>query len=253
MSKDTFSIFFFFAALLGGALYYGSLFQKPLHWVSENIKNTYNSAIESVSDTFEEHFNQQKTIIRLKSELQKYDKNHLLMHQFATELNDLFQENNSSFKVNPDIELVRAISYAKFADINRLWLKMDDFNSSKVYGLVHKERTAGIVISKNGKPLALLNNDFKSSYAVYVGSNKAPGIIRGQNEKNLIVEFIPTWIDIAVGDEVITSGMDNLFFKGIKVGKVLSLQQSQGYQSAVVKPYYEAKEPGYFHVIRKIR
>jgi len=253
MNKGSFGTFFLFAALLSGALYYGSYIQTPFLSVTNTIKTSYHTVIESIVNTFNEHLNQQAQIQQLRAELSNYEKNHIVMHQFATELNDLFTENNSSFKLSPDVALVRALSYAKFGDTNKLWLQMNDFNRSKVYGLVYKERAAGIVINKDNRPLALLNDDYKCTYAVYVGKEMAPGIVHGQNEKNLIVNFIPTWISIAIGDEVITSGMDNLFFKGLKVGKVLSVHSSQGFQSAVIEPYYQSKEPSYFHVIKKVR
>ncbi|MEO1938539.1 MAG: rod shape-determining protein MreC, partial [Sulfurimonas sp.] len=51
------------------------------------------------------------------------------------------------------------------------------------------------------------------------------------------------------GDEVTTSGLDNIFFPGLKVGKVISLSKSQGYQRAVVEQYYKANRPSYFHII----
>jgi rod shape-determining protein MreC len=130
---------------------------------------------------------------------------------------------------------------------------MPPFDPSEVYGLVHKESVAGIVVLQDGRPMALLNGALKSSYAVYVGENKAPGIVHGLNSKELIVEFIPTWIDIKEGDEVLTSGLDNLFFPGLKVGRVISIEQSQGYQNAIIAPYYNPSNPSYFHVIKKIR
>ena len=105
----------------------------------------------------------------------------------------------------------------------------------------------------NGKPLALLNRDIKSAYSVYIGKNHAPGIAHGNNDQHLIVDFIPTWYDIKKGDEVITSGLDNIFFKGLKVGRVLSVTSSQGYQNAVIEQYYKDNEPSYFHMIRKLK
>jgi rod shape-determining protein MreC len=130
---------------------------------------------------------------------------------------------------------------------------MNDFNSSKIYGLVYKDSVAGIVISKDSKPIALLNGDIKSSYAVFVGEDDAPGIAHGNNDNTIIVNFIPSWINIKVGDEVISSGLDNLFFRGLKVGKVLSIKKSQGYQSVVVDPYFKSKEPRYFYVITEVQ
>ncbi|MDQ1337449.1 MAG: rod shape-determining protein MreC, partial [Campylobacterota bacterium] len=171
----------------------------------------------------------------------------------ASEINDIFVQNRSSFKTDPNVELVRTISYQKFGDQNRVWLEIDDYNSSKIYGLTYNELVAGIVVSHNGRPLGLLNSDTKSSYAVYVGDENAPGIVQGNNSKHLLVKFIPAWFLIEVGDEVVTSGLDEIFFKGLKVGTVVSVTKSQGYQTAVIEPFYKANDPNYFHMIKKVR
>jgi len=67
------------------------------------------------------------------------------------------------------------------------------------------------------------------------------------------VSFIPAWFNLRIGDEVKTSGLDNIFFKNLKVGKVIAIKKSQGYQDAVVAPYFKSNEPNYFHIIRKIK
>ncbi|MBU0631613.1 rod shape-determining protein MreC [bacterium] len=253
MNKGLLSFFIIFIALLGGAIYYTNSIQAPFIALSNTIQTSYFNTVASISDIIEEHFNQQKHIIKLKEQLAEYDKNHLVMQQLSSELNNLYHENNSSIKTDPKVELVRAISYVKFSDMNRLWLEMSDFNSSKIYGLVYKDSVAGIVISKGDSPIALLNGDIKSSYAVFVGDEDAQGIAHGNNDNTVIVNFIPSWITIKVGDEVISSGLDNLFFRGLKVGKVLSIKKSQGYQSVVVDPYFKSKEPRYFYVIREVQ
>ena len=253
MKREVLGIFLLFATLFGLALFFSTGLQGPILSLTNGIKNSYKSTTASIGRSYDEHFAQQQTIQELQRRLALYEESHLILHQVATELNALFVENNSSFKVNPKVELVRTISYAKFGDINKVWIDTPDFNSSKVYGLVHKENVAGIVIMKDGRPMALLNGALKSSYAVYVGEDKAPGIVHGLNTKELIVEFIPTWIKIKEGDEVLTSGLDNLFFPGLKVGKVISVEQSQGYQNAIIRPYYNASNPDYFHLIKSIR
>jgi len=253
MKREVLGIFLLFATLFGLALFFSTGLQGPILSLTNGIKNSYKSTTASIGNSYDEHLAQQQTIQDLHKKLALYEESHLILHQVATELNALFIENNSSFKVNPKVELVRTISYAKFGDINKVWIDTPDFNSSKVYGLVHKENVAGIVIMKDGRPMALLNGALKSSYAVYVGEDKAPGIVHGLNTKELIVEFIPTWIKIKEGDEVLTSGLDNLFFPGLKVGKVLSVEQSQGYQNAIIRPYYNASNPDYFHLIKSIR
>ncbi len=207
---------------------------------------------DTIAKKYDEHFDQAKSIEELRGTLKEYTESHLTAHQIAVEFNALLLENNSTLFANPSTALVRAISYANFGDFNKLWLEMDEFNNSRIYGLIYGEKSAGIVTSKNSKPLALLNADLKCSYAVYVGDDRAPGIIRGQNSDRMIVEYIPIWIPISVGDEVVTSGLDGLFFDDVKVGKVVDISLSRGYQQAVVEPYYKGNEPKYFHIITKV-
>jgi len=236
-----------------GALYYTNTIQSPLLSSLNAIKVFYHNSVKNITDTVEKHFFQAQKITDLKAQLQEYKNNHLIMQQLVSELEDLYKENNSTLSIDPKTELVRAISYEKFGNLNRIWIDIPDYNASKIYGLVYKEMVAGIVIPKENKALALLNSDIKSTYAVYIGDEKAPGIAHGNNDKNLVVNFIPAWFSIKVGDEVITSGLDHIFFKGLKVGRVIKLSKSQGYQNAVVKPYYKACEPSYFHIIRTLR
>jgi rod shape-determining protein MreC len=253
MSKGLFKFLFVSFSLFFGAFYYSSTIQTPIIGVLNSAKLYFNNTVDYLQNKFEQHTFQAKTIEELQSELNKYENNHLVMQQLASELNDLFSENSSSLKSNPEVELVRVISYKKFGNFNRVWIDMNDFNSSKVYGLTHKEIVAGIVISQNNQPLALLNKDIKSTYAVQIGKNKAPGIAHGNNSEYLVVKFIPAWFKLNVGDEVTTSGLDKVFFKGLKVGKIISISSSQGYQNAIVDPYYKANNPNYFHLIKKVR
>ncbi|MDQ7068085.1 MAG: rod shape-determining protein MreC [Sulfurimonas sp.] len=253
MNKELFSYLFVIIALLIGALYYNNAIQSPIISSLNTIKTSYHNINESIKNSIDEYFTQASAIKELRQNLLKYENNHLVMQELASEIHDLYQENRSPLKLNTKVELVRAISYEKFGNFNRLWMEVPDYNSSKIYGISYKELVAGIIISKNGRALALLNQDIKSAYAVYVGNNSAPGIVHGNNNNLLIVNFIPAWSKIEKGDEVITSGLDNIFIKGLKVGRVISVTTEQGYQNAIIEPYYKSNEPSYFHMIRSIR
>ena len=253
MNKELFSYFFVLIALLVGALYYNNTIQSPLISTLNSIKKSYHSSRKYISDTIDQHFYQASEIEKLNKKLVFYKKSHLQMHELAIEIQDLYKIKNSPLQTKPEVELVRSISYQKFGNFNRLWIDVPEYNSSKIYGLTYKEFVAGIVINKNEKPLALLNQDIKSAYSVYVGKKNAPGITHGNNANNLVVNFIPTWFEIKVGDEVISSGLDKIFMKGLKVGKVLSVTSSQGYQNAIIEPYYKSNEPNYFYMIKRIK
>lgn len=253
MNKELFPTLVLIIALFGAALYYFESVQRPFLSLLAFTKETYHETVESIGQTIDEHFAQQETIQELREQLKGYEKNRLTIKQLQAENSALFRANNSTFTTRPDVGLARVLSYSKFGDHRKLWLQMNDFNATKVYGLVYNEIAAGIVVSEHQRPMALLNGDPKSTYAVFVGDKLAPGIVHGNNSDQLLVKFIPTWIPIKTGDEVITSGLDNLFFHGLRVGKVLSVTLSQGYQTALIDPYYKANEPAYFHVIRDIR
>ena len=253
MNRGLRSFFFIFIALISGAIYFSNTIQAPFISALNHIKSSYHNSIDFIELKLSEHTFQANHINELTLKIQKYENNHLVMQQLASEVNDLYKVNKSKLKFNPKVSLIRTISYQKFGDLNRIWLDIDDYNSSKIYGLVYKELVAGIVISEKGQALGLLNKDIKSSYAVYVGDGHAPGIAHGNNAQNLVVRFIPAWFTLNEGDEVITSGLDNIFFKGLKVGKVLSVTKSQGYQNAIIEPYYKANNPNYFYIIRTVK
>lgn len=250
MNKELTGFFFIFFALFIGAIYYSDTVQKPFISTLNQIKSYYHISVEYVEDKIQQHTNQAKHIKELKKELIQYENSHLVMKELLVELNELHRLTKSTLYSKPQVELARTISYVTFGDLNRLWLEIAEYDSSKIYGLVYKEMVAGIVIPKADKPMALLNNDIKSSYSVFIGKHLAPGIAHGNNAKTITIDFIPAWYTIKEGDEVITSGLDDIFFKGLKVGKVLSVSSAQGYQSAIVEPYFKPNNPNYFYVIK---
>jgi rod shape-determining protein MreC len=195
--------------------------------------------------------NQRELIDRLKSENEESKKLAILSISLANELNLIISRHKTLDSFRGELKLIRVISYAKFGDFHKFWINFKDFNQSKVYGILENSYVAGIVINKNSKPLALLNGDEKASYAVNIGQNEAPAIIRGASKNRLIADFIPSWIDVQVGDEVVTSGLDNIFFAGLKVGKVKDIEYSQGYKVATIEPYAKLFNPSYFYVIDK--
>jgi rod shape-determining protein MreC len=125
-----------------------------------------------------------------------------------------------------------------------------DKNISTPKGLIYNNTTAGVAI-KNIKnySLAYLNNNKNVIYTVFIGNKKIPGILYG-GEK-IIIKYIPKYHKIKVGDLVITSGLDKVFYEGVKVGKITSIKQTQLYQEATIKPFYNPLHPTFFYVVGK--
>lgn len=217
--------------------------------VSNSVVAYFDSFLIYSKNLFSEHFNQAKNIAELRAENAKLKEATALLDAFSYELNDLLK-NNQAKNFNPKIKIARALSYAQIGDHSKIWLDFEDFDKNKTYGLILNDKTAGIVINQNDRPLAILQNDPKSVFAVYIGNDKIPGIAKG-NGKNIEVKYIAKWLTPQIGDEVRTSGLDEMFFGGTLVGKVIELIDENIYVTAVVEPAAKITIPSYLYVITK--
>ncbi|MBS9782708.1 MAG: rod shape-determining protein MreC, partial [Arcobacter sp.] len=184
-----------------------------------DIKISYINKMINFSTTLEKYFNQAKIIERLREEnntLKLYKSLYIMNKNKLVSLNKYHLLKNNIKDSN--IQLVKVLSYINFNDFTKVWLdlKKEDEN---ILGLISNEYAAGIVINENNRAVALLNGNKKCSYAVFIGDKKVPGILTSsKNGKELLIKYIPAWSEIKENDEVITSGMDNIFFEGLKVG-----------------------------------
>ncbi|WP_200763729.1 rod shape-determining protein MreC [Nitrosophilus alvini] len=238
-----------FLLLFIGSVKLSDALQSRLLFFTNFLKSTYLDISGYFENLIFEHIKQQETIQKLYNENLKLKETHLKYPAYKNELFALKNECNASASFDFETKVVRVLSYAKFGDFMRLWIDFEEFEPEKIYGITKNGYAAGIVVSKNGKPLALLNGDPKCSYAVEIGEVKAPGIATGKNEREMEVKFIPMWKEIKVGDEVITSGLDMIFFHGIKVGKVARIKKSGSYKTALVRTYADILSPRYFTLI----
>ncbi len=219
------------------------------------VNDTINGLIETylglqryVQENVSEHFKQKEQIVQLKEEVKNLKRSRTILISFAGKLNRLLEASGDK-PYNPKMQLVESVSYERISNYNRVWMNMNDFNSSRIYGLISNGSTAGIVISKNNRPLGLLQGDNKCIFSVATGKDRLPGVAMGNGE-HILVKYIPLWMEPKVGDEVVTSGLDNIFPIGIPVGKVMSIKKEESYQSAVVKPYSTSKTPAFFYIIK---
>ncbi len=249
MNRTIFSIILLGGVFLFTSLNYGENIKNYILSITNRIKLTYLETHQDIDNFFNTMVNQKELIEKLKMENEENKRLALLGIGFANELNKLIANYKSIKKFTPNLYLIRVISYAKFGDLFKFWIDFTNFDENKIYGLIQNGFVAGVVVNKNSKPLALLNGDDKCSYAVNIGKNQAPGIIKGVNKNELLADFIPSWVEVKIGDEVVTSGLDKIFFSGIKVGIVTKIEYSQGYKVATIKPYANILNPSYFYII----
>lgn len=229
------------------SLHYGENIKINLLKINDMLVNSGYSVSDYIGNSISEHFNQAEQIRLLKEQNQKLEESNALVSTFANQLNLLLEDKNST-QYFPQVSLVRAISYVNINDYNRLWLSSTSFSGNKNRGLIYKGYTAGIVILKEGRPMALLQQDEDCVFSVYIGEQKVPGVLQG-NGSDVRLKFIPKIQKIKAGDTVYTSGLDNIFFSGVPVGTVKSVIDDDIYQSAIIEPFAHIALPSYMYMV----
>jgi rod shape-determining protein MreC len=86
---------------------------------------------------------------------------------------------------------------------------------------------------------------------VEIGEEKITALARGQGNFKAKIELIPKEKEISPGDKVFTSALGHNFPKGILVGEIEEIKESDisGFKEANLKPYFEFKNLGYLFVI----
>ncbi len=214
-----------------------------------DLKLSYIDKVIHLSTTVEKYFNQATTIEYLKNENKELKEYKILYTSTQKQLDTLKELiiGLDPSELRPKIELVKVLSYINFNDFTKVWLdqKKDD---EKILGLITENYAAGIVVKKDDRAIALLNGNKECSYAVFIGKNKVPGIITSSKDgKSMLIKFIPIWSEIKKGDEVITSGMDNIFFEGLKVGRITEITTLPDMKIATLRPYANVLEKKYFY------
>lgn len=214
------------------------------------VKELYvNNAIK-LQNSVEKYFNQASTINRLQKENQEL-KNYKELHLASeNELNSVLRSLQYKRTNEHDIKFSKVLSYVNFDNFTRVWLdykKEDD----TILGVISNGYAAGIAVKQVNRTKALLNGSEKCNYSIFIGDEKAPGIIhKSKNRHYLLAKYVPIYYDIKKGDEVITSGMDNIFFEGLKVGKVVGIKKMQDMQEIEIKPYAKVLKQKYFFVYK---
>ncbi|PAF44790.1 rod shape-determining protein MreC [Helicobacter sp. 11S02596-1] len=221
--------------------------------LTDKMKIWVSSTQDSIKLAYEKYLHQASTIETYKKELQDYTKTQLELQALQTRFEELSDFIKQKAPENPDFISTRAFSYVGIGDYNRIWLDFDiaPYPKSKIFGIVQNGNAIGIATIKNNRLMGLLNGDENCSYAVYIGDQKTPAIIRydSSDPEKILADFIPSWLKINLGDEVKTSGLDGIFTPGIPVGQITSITQNYGYITAEVSPYAKKNHLDYMWLV----
>lgn len=215
------------------------------------IKQNYQNFTQNLEDKSQSYIFQKESIEKLSKE------NRILRKRLLEQLHYIDQVKNiydilpklSQLPV-PNISIVETISYVKLNSFSQIMLtKPEGLEENKLYGLMQGYVVAGIAMIQNNQLYGYLTSDQTCRFSVFIGKNKAPGIALGMGENNMLVKFIPKWHKLNVGDKVITSGLDGIFFANVPVGVVTKIEVQSSYTVAYIKTYSDVFHPETFFLI----
>ncbi|MFQ5776928.1 MAG: rod shape-determining protein MreC [Terriglobia bacterium] len=100
------------------------------------------------------------------------------------------------------------------------------------------EGVVGKVVSVfPGVSQVLLITDQKSGVGVRVGRTDVQGVVKGTGGQDCRLEYVPAEETVPMGEEVLTSGQDQVFPRGLPVGRVTSVEPGEeSFQIIKVQP-----------------
>jgi len=228
-------------------------FQDKFALVTLPIKENYLNITNSIEESIDKYLNQADSIAELENEnilLRKY----LYQQKIQiVQLQQLYRYSEDKFDFHKNIIRVQTISYKKLNDFSQIYLtKREKLTKDKIYGLIQKNVAAGIAIKDEGPLKGILLSNPACQFSTFIGEKKTPGIAKGIDAQSMEVNFIPKWSKVAIGDKVVTSGLDNIFLSDIPVGVVTKIITKSTYKTAIIKTYADVLHPNFFYLVKEV-
>ena len=93
-----------------------------------------------------------------------------------------------------------------------------------------------VLVSRYQSQVQLITNP-DASVGVMVEDSRIPGVLRGSGDYLLDLNYVSNTEPVAVGDIVLSSGLDGIYPKGLAIGKVIDSRKGNGvFRSIKVQP-----------------
>jgi rod shape-determining protein MreC len=84
-----------------------------------------------------------------------------------------------------------------------------------------------VLVSRHQSQVQLITNP-DASVGAMLESSRTPGVLRGSGDYLLDLNYIGNTEQVAVGDVVLSSGLDGIFPRGLTIGKVIDSRKGKG-------------------------
>ena len=139
---------------------------------------------------------------------------------------------------------VCAIRFGPLAIADTLLINKGSSDAIEMYSpvLVSTGLVGRVIRLAHTKAIVLPITAPDSKLAVITSEGRVSGIIVGNGgDKDLEMLYVPRSVSISVGEEIVTSGVDGVFPKGIPVGVVSSVEEEDLFHIIRVRPFIDIR------------
>ncbi|MCL4523633.1 MAG: rod shape-determining protein MreC [Acidobacteria bacterium] len=144
-------------------------------------------------------------------------------------------------EANADVPMVAARVVGAGASDTSRTVYIDRGEADKIrknMGVITPDGVVGKVLEtfpKTGTSLVLLLTDKESGAGALLANSRTFGIIRGTGEPTVELRNVSNDQDVAIGETVLTSGLDQIFPKDLPLGTVVSAEKGNPFKVIRVK------------------
>mgnify|MGYP001822102711 CR=1 FL=1 len=196
----------------------------PVTWLAGSIGGGVRSALRRVHETWvarEENVHLRRVVVELRDRLARAEE-----RGFETRrLQDLLALRTD---LAPESVAARVIARGDTLQSKVLILDRGSADGVRVDAPVVAWGGAvgRVVYVDASRSKVLLLSDRNSGVAGIVQRSGAQGFVRGQGDDPPVMEYVSRYQDVALGDRVVTSGMDGVFPRGFSLGLVTYLNDA---------------------------
>jgi rod shape-determining protein MreC len=204
---------------------------KTVNWIGQSTADMYHGYLD-MRRAVNENLSLHRKVIELTTE-------NLKLRQSETDLRHLRTLLNYSEEFTMPTTMAQAIMLDTSGRFKSVILDRGSSGGIQINdAVVNANGLIGrVVLTTKDMAKVQLLTDSNASVGVLIERTRRQGVLRGDGGSGAQLYDVPSLSDVAVGDRVITAGIDGIYPKGIPVGVVLKAEKGQDlFKMIVVRP-----------------
>ena len=162
---------------------------------------------------------------RLRAEVTELRRERLRLAGLGLEVEELARGAGMAAASGRELRAVRVVYLDRSSNLRTLVVDAGARGARRDQPVVAEDGLVGRVIETAGRWAKVqLVTDGAAAVAVVLEAARRQGILRGTGPDRLEVDYVPRQAEVALGDRVVTAGVDGVYPRGLPVGAVTAVE-----------------------------